>query len=114
MAEIKSCENCGWNNAWKDGNSCPFYNVNMCDSKKLKMWVRKTSGDENKPEYFNEYHNEFIKPKIMTNKEAAYILKRNLDYVIVMTARGNGKTDNTLKTIEALHKAIEVLNKTPD
>lgn len=116
MVEIKSCENCGWNGAWKDGNGCPFYNVNMCDSKRLKMWARRTANDdEPKPNFIPEHFNEFVAPRVMTNKEAAAVLSSMLDNILCYSIqpRGNGKTLLLLRR-EAMCKAIKVLEETPD
>lgn len=44
----------------------------------------------------------------MTNQEAIYILRRHVEFLTMML-RGNGKTDNVMRTIEALLKAIDAL-----
>ena len=44
----------------------------------------------------------------MTNQEAIYILRKHVDFLSMML-RGNGKTDNIMRTIEALLKAIDAL-----
>lgn len=48
----------------------------------------------------------------MTNKEAASILEIMANNVII--PRGCGKTSVIYQNLEALVKAIEVLNNTPD
>lgn len=125
----KSCKNCGWNNAWKDGGSGPFYHANMCDSKKLKMWSRKIGDDvltpdpddrkvelhprdPRHPDFLSIYLGEPFESKNMTNQEAADILKdivNNMIYPI-----GSGKTGMMLRRYEAYTKAIELLENTPD
>lgn len=49
----------------------------------------------------------------MTNKEAANNLRHMIEFYHIML-RGNGKFHNVLKHIEALTKAVEVLEKTAD
>lgn len=49
----------------------------------------------------------------MTNKEAAVVLRDMLKFYGMML-RGNGKTDNIYTHMEALLKAINLLEKTPD
>ena len=44
----------------------------------------------------------------MTNQEAIYILRKHVEFLTLML-RGNGKTDNVMRTIEALLKAIDAL-----
>ena len=48
----------------------------------------------------------------MTNKEAASILEIMANNVII--PRGCGKTGVVYRNLEALLKAVEVLNNTPD
>lgn len=48
----------------------------------------------------------------MSNKEAASILEMMANNVII--PRGCGKTSVIYRNLEALVKAIEVLNNTPD
>lgn len=132
MTENKSCKNCGWSNAWKDGASCPFERINMCNSTCLKMWAEKTNNDIPKPDPFARkaetrleelrnrevfsalYFGEPVKPKIMTNKEAAAILTDMLDTIgNFVPPRGNGKTLYSIR-YKAICRAIEVLEETPD
>lgn len=49
----------------------------------------------------------------MTNKEAAEDLRKMHDF-LVLILRGNGKYESAVKHIEALARAVEVLEKTPD
>lgn len=44
----------------------------------------------------------------MTNQEAIDILRKHVEFLSLML-RGNGKTDNIMRTIEALLKAIDAL-----
>lgn len=44
----------------------------------------------------------------MTNQEAIYILRRQVEFLTMML-RGNGKTNTVMRTIEALLKAIDAL-----
>lgn len=48
----------------------------------------------------------------MTNKEAASVIKRIVNHQAI--ARANGKTTMIVEWNQALLKAIEVLEKTPD
>ena len=50
----------------------------------------------------------------MSNKEAARVLKRFLHGHSIIGGRGNGKSLTMLLTLQALSKAIDLLEKTPD
>lgn len=114
MAEIKSCENCGWNGTWKDGNSCPFYTVKMCNTERPRMWINQVTEPDFIPEFSSECFNEYVAPKVMTNMEAAAILSSMLDSIsYVAFPRGNGKSLFRIR-YEAMCKAIKVLEETPD
>lgn len=50
----------------------------------------------------------------MTNQQAAEILKMQVQVRFAAMGRGNGKTFTNACILEALMKAIELLEKTPD
>lgn len=50
----------------------------------------------------------------MSNLEAANILRKLVRHLTLMTARGNGKSLTTLRCVQAIQKAIDILEKTPD
>lgn len=50
----------------------------------------------------------------MTNQEAANILRNLVHHFTSMIARGNGKSLTVLRYAQAMGKAIDILEKTPD
>lgn len=64
------------------------------------------------PDFLSEYLVEPVTPKVMTNKEAADILKEVVSNMVY--PRGCGKTGTILRRFEAYGKAIELLENTPD
>lgn len=50
----------------------------------------------------------------MTNKQAAELLKMQVELRIASMGRGNGKTFTALCFTKAMMKAIELLENTPD
>lgn len=50
----------------------------------------------------------------MSNLEAANILRKLVRHLTLMIARGNGKSLTALRYIQAIEKAIDILEKTPD
>lgn len=50
----------------------------------------------------------------MSNREAANILRKITNHFTSMIARGNGKSLTVLRYAQAMGKAIEVLENTPD
>lgn len=95
----KSCENCIYCSLVPyDGFLvCPYESYGICTPKTLETWTPR-------PSTFRR----------MTNKEAADILKRIYMPNFGIMPRGNGKSMTALQLIEALAKAIKVLEETPD
>ena len=95
----KSCENCIYCRLVPyDGFSVCLYELyGICTPKTLETWTPRPS--------------TFCR---MTNKEAADILKRIYMPIFGIMPRGNGKTYMLTQVIEALTKAIKVLEETPD
>lgn len=50
----------------------------------------------------------------MSNLEAANILRNLVRHLTLMIPRGNGKSLTTLRCVQAIQKAIDILEKTPD
>ena len=50
----------------------------------------------------------------MSNQEAANILRKITNHFTQMIQRGNGKSHTALRCVQAIQKAIEILEKTPD
>ena len=50
----------------------------------------------------------------MSNLEAANILRKLVRHLTLMIARGNGKSLTVLRYTQAMGKAIDILEKTPD
>lgn len=50
----------------------------------------------------------------ISNQEAATILKNMSRFFLNRIARGNGKSLTALRHIQAIEKAIDLLEKTPD
>ena len=50
----------------------------------------------------------------MSNLEAANILRKITNYFTQMIVRGNGKSLTVLRYTQAMGKAIDILEKTPD
>ena len=50
----------------------------------------------------------------MSNLEAANILRKLVRHLTLMIARGNGKSLTALRCVQAIQKAIDILEKTPD
>lgn len=86
MGVIRNCEKCDFNHMClvKDADHCPF------DSPMT-------------------YIGEPVRPKEMSNEEAADILKRHLG--MLQFPRGNGKTTQILKLVREISKGIEALKK---
>ena len=50
----------------------------------------------------------------MSNREAANILRKITNHFTQMIPRGNGKSLTALRWAQAIQKAIDILEKTPD
>ena len=50
----------------------------------------------------------------MTNQEAANILRKITNHFTQMISRGSGKSLTELRCVQAIQKAIDILEKTPD
>lgn len=50
----------------------------------------------------------------MSNREAANILRKLVHHLTLMIARGNGKSLTVLRYAQAMSKAIDILENTPD
>ena len=50
----------------------------------------------------------------MSNREAANILRNLVHHFTSMIPRGSGKSLTTLRCVQAIQKAIDILEKTPD
>ena len=50
----------------------------------------------------------------MSNQEAANVLRKLVRNLTLMIARGNGKSLTALRCVQAIQKAIDILEKTPD
>lgn len=50
----------------------------------------------------------------MSNQEAANILRKITNHFTQMIPRGNGKSLTALRCVQAIQKAIDILEKTPD
>lgn len=69
--------------------------------------------NENENEYAGEKESECTHDfRLLTNKEAAGIIKNILEGMMI--PRGCGKTMTILRRVEALSKAVHVLENTPD
>lgn len=50
----------------------------------------------------------------MSNQEAANILRKITNHFTQMISRGDGKSLTALRCVQAIQKAIDILEKTPD
>lgn len=95
----KTCGNCANFYSISDEGYilCPYASYGMCTPESKEEW---------EPTKSNNLR--------MTNKEASDILRKMLMPRFGCTPRGNGKSYMLTQVIEALAKAIKVLEETPD
>lgn len=74
--------------------------------------IKRERTNDDYPEYLPQYLGEPVEPKVMTNQEAADILKGIINNMVY--PRGSGKTGMMLRRYEAYAKAIKLLENTPD